>query len=123
MIVACFAGVALCGWQASFAPAYSHAQPCYSAAYLNCYDAQGQTYNPWVLVDNTMQAGGGQFPGVCAKAVTQAGSIKSGSTCLANTSGATAYLAASPTSLAYGYWGDGGCHCWPAFSFQIYARS
>lgn len=104
------------------AQAYSHDQPCFQAPYSQCYDAQGILYNPWGLV-NTQMDDFNTVPEICAKARSQAGTTKSGSACAGGSWTVTACISASPISNAYGYWGDGGCHCWSARYFHVYAET
>jgi hypothetical protein len=91
-------------------PAPSNPQICWSiVAYGQCWDGAGQTYNAWVRVEVWFQFDfhPSNYNGTCAKAITEAGNVKSGSTCSAfDQSGGN--LAASPSSRAYGYWGGSG---------------
>lgn len=74
-----------------------------------CYDNQGATYNPWVVL------GGGSYantaPTVCAKSVTAAGNLRSsvtGGYCNYNYGNVYVVLtSATPESRAYVYWANG----------------
>lgn len=99
------------------AHAYSHEWSCFNPAYDRCWDTAGQFYNPWVYHTESVPSG---TNGTCAKAETAAGNTKSGSGCDGDNYRASSY-AASPTSWAYGYHGDGGCGCtWRTIYGQAY---
>lgn len=91
------------------AHAYAHSWSCYRVAYQHCTDWSGQQYNPWVYHRMNLPYWVG-VPGTCAKAVTAAGNTKSGSGCDSDNYRESFY-ASSPTSQAYGYFGDNGCSC------------
>ena len=101
------AGLAL---MPSSAGAYSHQWNCNwgIAPYNHCYDWTGTVYNPWTVAGAAFgSAGISYYTGLCVKAVTAAGSIKSASDCFAAWSGGI-NLAASPDSHAYYYFGQTG---------------
>jgi hypothetical protein len=92
----------------SNASAYPHGWSCTAAAYSQCYDYSGTYYNPWRgvaadIADNVR-------PGVCAKGITAAGNIRSGSGCSPNPahSWRACFSGGTPETLAYVYWGGSG---------------
>lgn len=89
------------------ANAYPHYWSCSNAyAASQCYDNAGQTYNPWRGVK--IDVGDFTVPTVCAKGITAAGNIRSGSVCSFNTFQARAcFSGPTPETLAYGYWNGG----------------
>lgn len=95
----------------STASAYQHTQNCtFKPAYEGCYDVQGQYYNPWTFGSTRISGAGSGSPivnGTCIKAVTQAGSNKSGDRCNSSSQTTTTFQA-SPDSRVYGYWGGSG---------------
>jgi hypothetical protein len=101
---------------------YSHNMPCHETPYSQCFDTRGIIYNPW-FDSQTSTDSGGSVPGICAKAITAAGNLKSGSGCATNTWQRTSYYATSPDSQAYGYWGDNGCQCHSAIYFHVFAET
>lgn len=94
------------------AQAYVHTWDCNggNTAYAQCYDFSGQQYNPWVY---TSGAYGSPLPsgynGLCVKARTSSGTIKSGSSCFpASVYAANVPLQAYPVSQGYYYFGGSG---------------
>jgi hypothetical protein len=113
LVGACLAAFALTAVvRPAPAGAYSHTWNCNYGltAYSTCYDNTGIIYNPWVsLMGEFLFPLPSGFNGMCLKAVTAAGNIKSGSHCEGpSLNRLYAYLAASPTSHAYYYLGGSG---------------
>jgi hypothetical protein len=88
------------------AQAYIHVWSCQAASAVQCYDNSGQQYNPWAQVSASMSAVSNQ---VCAKAITAAGNIRTGSGCNFNTTARlSCFSYALPDSWAYVYWAGNG---------------
>jgi hypothetical protein len=84
---------------------YVHQWQCYSASASQCYDPTPCCHG-WIQVSN--QTSVTKYE-VCAKAVTAAGNIRTGSGCNLNTFGRSSCLAGeTPSSTAYVYWAGTG---------------
>ena len=94
------------------AEGYVHTWNCASwYAYDQCFDLAGQRYNAWeyVQVDYLNGIGGGtSVNGTCAKAITAAQNIRSGSGCSSSLVHYANIAGGYPTSWAYVYWGGNG---------------
>jgi len=84
---------------------YSHLWSCQGGSGSQCYDFSGQRYNRWIQSSNEIQEIKSE---VCAKAITAAGNVRSGSGCNGNSFGRISSYFPDPESQAYGYWGGSG---------------
>lgn len=84
--------------------AYGHTWGCTGwPAYERCNDYSGVQYNPWVAV---RAFNGNVPPEICAKAITAAGNIRTGSGCSYCSSDRISSISGgTPDSWAYVYWG------------------
>jgi hypothetical protein len=97
--------VTLCGALASApsASAYGHTWSCSAAADgSQCYDYSGTIYNPWLGVYAYVYDY--SLPSVCAKGITAAGNIRSGSGCMGGFYDRACFSGGSPSSWGYVYW-------------------
>ncbi len=88
--------------------AYGHSWSCGTAySGSQCYDDSGTQYNPWLEIDG--QVGASSVHETCAKGITAAGNIRTGSGCFGATFVVACFTSATPDSWAYVYWdGSGG---------------
>jgi hypothetical protein len=102
-VVACLGVSAV---NAGSAEAWAHRWNCTVGSAQVCWDVSGQFYNPWISV---VVWSGGTVSELCAKAVTQANNLRTGSGCSYTTSSRVSCIAsATPDSQAYVYWGGSG---------------
>jgi hypothetical protein len=87
------------------ASGYAHQWQCYSASAAQCYDPSPCCHG-WIQVSNRIPVTRYE---VCAKAITAAGNIRTGSGCNFNTFGRSSCLTGeTPSSTAYVYWAGTG---------------